>query len=569
MNYCSDSYIPKNNDNRYSKVINHVQKSNTVVLRNIAIAGESVNGIFSAFAELTFLRLCMENNMYHPHLYHYSVGSSVGCIIIVTILNARFLYETQSKKTAIKYIDAILDFFSFDSLRSIFFDIGDGKTLGDFAPPDLILKNLLFDGSLCSRDAIIQFLRGTHKLLKFDNTKQYFTSKEYYNWLNTGNNLNNIFLVCYSLRQTKMIVFTGNENRFLSGINFIDYEKLTPDNLIEAILCSSAIPLLYPQNTINRDKGTDGSTVETNQIVHLQILFNITKYICTNLIYTPILNFFKITPEKNSNFLIISNKISIQNRYEDLLEFKEGYFPIITSIQSVMNANTRINFNSKTNVPLTSLSINQPFVKELSINNITRNILGQRKQKSNILLKYLPIQNIAKRIPTFLLSKKQFETELFGMKRYFESYKEFKKIYHEYNPITSNSLVSTHVYEYKPKQKIKMLDNKFKEKTDKDGNPIELTITTCIFDEFVRCMYIDNESFEASLFLRIDTGYFTKKKQMGIVTGNILYDIYTRQSLYTCDKDKLNCCCETKKMFTNIDDVIKTSYNSFLGPNQS
>jgi hypothetical protein len=173
------------------------------------------------------------------------------------------------------------------------------------------------DGSFCQREQLVDLLQGNHKDFKFNNRKQYFKTKEYQNWLLEGRNLDNVFIVCYSLKQTKMCVFTGNKNRFLNGVNFIDYELLTPDTLIESVLCSSAIIGLYPSNNINRDKAIDGAASEINQFVHLQILCNMGNFISSNLIHTPALLFFGIRPETNNNFTIITNKLNIQNQYEN------------------------------------------------------------------------------------------------------------------------------------------------------------------------------------------------------------------------------------------------------------
>ena len=107
---------------RYAKIIDQVRKTNTLVVNNISIAGEAVSGVYAAYCLLTFLRLNIENDTYHPHLFHYSVGVSVGSVIIVVILNARFLFEEHSKKLALEYIDACLDFFDFESIKDIFFD---------------------------------------------------------------------------------------------------------------------------------------------------------------------------------------------------------------------------------------------------------------------------------------------------------------------------------------------------------------------------------------------------------------------------------------------------------------
>ena len=105
----------QNTQPRYKKVIEHVQNMNSVVIHDIAISGEGVYGIYSMLTEITFLRLCIENDLYHPHLYRWSVGVSVGSVIITLILNTRYLYECHSKEIALEYLGAVEKFIEFDN----------------------------------------------------------------------------------------------------------------------------------------------------------------------------------------------------------------------------------------------------------------------------------------------------------------------------------------------------------------------------------------------------------------------------------------------------------------------
>lgn len=570
-NYCANECNPQSNDPRYKNIIDHVRKMNSLTIRHIAISGEGVKGMFAGFAELTFLRLAMENNTYHPHLYHYSVGVSVGSIIIMVIMNARYLYETQSTQTALDYIDALMEMFKFDTIRSIFFDIGNGKELGDFEPLQ-VLSNIFVDGAACKRTQLVEFLQGNHRNFKFDNTKQYFTSTGYHQWLQSNKNLENTFFVCYSLNQTKMCVFTGNKNRFLTGVNFIDYELMTYDNIIEAILCSSAIIGLYPQNTINRDKAIDGATAEVNQFVHLQILINASYFISSNLLFTPELIFFGITPEKNNNFTIITNKINIQHKYENILEFADSFYPLFTTIGSFLSLIPRLAFNVQTNVPLTSMFLTQPFVNEFSVNNLTKNVLGALKQKNAILKNNTDILLNArneKRIPTFMLTEEQFETDIFGFKQYFENYDEFKTTLHKYSPINSNLMVSTHIYDNSTDEVITLLDSKYQDTFDAEGKPIEMSLNVCILDQFVRHTYdLSDNNIEIELLLKYDSRALDKLENMGRITGNIMYDIYIRQSLHTNTPERVTCNC-VKPFITSLDETVNKAYKGFLGPNQS
>lgn len=575
LNNCSTkcSSFLKNTDVRYEKIIKHVRNTNSVVVHDIAISGEGMYGLYSIVTELTFLRLCIENDLYHPHLYRWSVGVSVGSVLITFILNIRYLYECHSKQIALEYLDALEKFIDFDNIRSLFFNLGEGKTLGDFAPR-LILKNLMYDGALCSRQALVELLQGNHKNFKFNNKKQYFLNKEYYNWLSSDKNLDNVFFVCYAQGQTKMVVFTGNDKRFLSGINFIDYQLMRYDNLIEAVLCSSAIMLLYPQPIINRDKAIDGASAELNQFVHLEILVNVSYFYSANLIYTPLFLFFGITPVENNNFLILVNKRNIQYTYEDLLQFKEYSIPIVNSIATFFTKNARLKYNAKTNVPLTSLFLNQPYIKEFSTNNITKNILTSLDTKSTIIKNNLylikDVRRKYKHVPTFLLTEEQFNSEgdIFCVKNEFKTYKKYKKVYNTYNVISSNSITSSLLYEYIQNDKVALLDHKYKEQLDKNGKPIEIVLNICNFDQFVRNSYRHVENFTLNVLIKKDTGFFDDLANTGFFSGNTLFDIHIRQSLYTVDKKNVKCEC-LKQFVSEIQGVVNGAVENFLGPKQS
>jgi hypothetical protein len=563
----------QNTQPRYKNVIEHVQNMNSVVIHDIAISGEGVYGIYSMLTEITFLRLCIENDLYHPHLYRWSVGVSVGSVIITLILNTRYLYECHSKEIALEYLGAVEKFIEFDNIRKLFFNLGEDKTLGDFAPR-LLFKNLFYEGAFCSRQALIELLQGNHRNFKFNNKKQYFTSKEFYKWLKSDRNLDNVFIICYAQSQTKMVVFTGNDERFLDGTNYIDYEKLSYDNLIHAVICSSSITLLYPQPLIKRDRAIDGASAEVNQFVHLQILINVTYFFSFNLIITPLFLFFDIAPEHNNNFLVIINKRNIQYKYEDLLQFKQYSNPLINSIATQLSISKRITYNARTNVPLTALYLGQPHVKEFSTNNISYNILDALKTKNNILKKKLSLikstRNKYSYIPSFLLTEEEFlsENDIFCVRSIFKTYREYKKRYDKYNTITSNLIISSSAFGFSRDVKQYLLDSKFKEQLGEDGNPIEITVNFVLFDQFVRTSYRDNESFELNILFKKNTGFADTLTGLGFFSGNMLFDIHVRQSLYTMDKSAIKS--ESLLPFVNeIEPVYDDAVDNFLGPKQS
>jgi hypothetical protein len=288
--------------------------------------------------------------------------------------------------------------------------------------------------------------------------------------------------------------------------------------------------------------------------------------VSSNLLYTPNLLFFGITPEKNDNFTIIIDKINIQHKYEDLIEYDELPIPLLNSLNAILSLQSRKTYNSETNVPLMSLFLTQPHVEYLSVNNITNNILGTLKQKDTILR-----SNIAtilsldpnKRIPTFLLNKHQFESDIFGLKRYFKTYKKYKKAYNKYNVISSNLVYSTHLHKKHPPETIKLLDKHYTEHNE------ELTLNVCIFDTFVRHTYdFSLISLNIEMLTNTDTGSLDILKKIGVIVGNMMYDIHIRKMLITSTVDKVSCVC-IKPFAHDLNEIADKAYRGFLGPNQS
>lgn len=571
LNECST--FKKNADSRYKKVIQHVQNMNSVVVHDISISGEGVYGLYSILTELTFLRLCIENDLYHPHLYRWSVGVSVGSIILTFILNTRYLYECHSKQISLDYLQAVEDFLDFDNVRKLFYNLGEDKTLGDFEPV-LIFKNLFYRGALCSREALVKLIQANHTNFNFDNSKKYFVSQDYYDWLDSNENLNNVFIVCYAQNKTRMVVFTGNEKRFENPTTFIKYEKLSYTNLVNAVLCSSAILLFYPQQKINNDDGLaiDGSRIaEISQIVHSHILTNVSFILPDNLLFTPLLLFFNITPQSNDNFVIVMNKRNIQYSYENLLTFKQYKNPLINAISSQLTVNRRRTFNANTNVPLTALFLSQPFIKEFSINNVNNIFLSSLNNITNILTKNINLirNSISyRRMPTIFITEKQFnlEGDIFGVRKEYKTYENFSKNYAKYKKVTSNLITSNYLYGYSQGSIIDLLDKDYKEQLDENGKSIQLTINILYMDVFIRTPYQTTENFNLDLLLNKDTKFINSLVGMGFLSGNSVFDMHVNQSLYTVNKK--NVKSEVLQEVANeIEPVVIESTNSFLGSN--
>lgn len=540
----------------YEKVKTHVKATNSVTINSVSIAGEAVGGLFSIFVMLKTLRLHYENDTYHPFLFHYMVGVSIGSVVICLMLNSMYLYETQGRKIALAYLDAVYAFIDFDSLRSVFYD-ADGSEGVRLTNPLVILKNLYNDGSFCSREALRGLLVGNHKDFAFDNRRQYFVSKEFKSWLDDTGRLYNVFIVCYSAQQTKMVTFTGNENRFNSGINFIVYKVLNHSNLLHAIICSSDIPLLYPVESVDGTNfATDGASAERNQSCYLQMLINCTYYFSSNKIYGKMLDFFGVTTA-NDNFLIMHNKLNLQQSFEDLEEFDISFVPIVRSVQTLSTFFRRVYYNATMNVPLMSLFLQQPYIRPFSTLNINDIVLTSYKQRQvNLLRNIDAIKDVT------------FKSHI---PLYYDSCKPSKK-YHKYNPITSNQLISTFLYSYNPPESIVLVDQ--------DGEPLPdeptINVNIAYFDMNIRNIYKLDDLVSLYLLFDFRSDYIVENilntKKMAVVSANMLYEISKRQGLATFDKSS-TARCDNHDLFDRIyslgPDVIDVSYEEFLGQTQS
>ncbi len=549
----------------YDKIKTKAMLTNSVTIHSVSIAGEAISGLFSVATMLKTMHLHFENDTYHPFLFHYMVGASVGSVCICLMLNSMFLYETYGKKIALEYLAAVYDFIDFDGIRSLFFDVDGTKPLDFIADPLLILKNLYKDGSLCSRKALAGLLIGNHPRFKFDNRREYFVSKEFKEWLDDREGrLFNVFFVCYSAEQSKMVTFTGNINRYRNGINFITYERLTHSNLVHAVLCSSDIPLLYPVESLDgANFATDGAAAERNQFFYLQSLINCSHFFSSSQIYGRMLAFLGVTV-KNDGFLVIHNKINLQHSFENLQAYDvNASLPIMRSIRTILTYPSRAAYNAKMNVPIMSLLLQQPYIRQfstLNLNDIVRTSYDHRRNTVARNIDVLKKVTIRTKIPLF-------------------SDGNPTKAYRKFNVITSNQLISTFLHQCIPPERVTLVDGL--ERPLPDNPTIELNV--CYFDMNIRTVYPLDDDILLYLLLGYKPDHIVDNVnnvlKMGIVSASMLYDINQRQGLATVDKVRRNTDIDsTDKSASDSmngdtyplhECIIEPAYELFLGQSQS
>jgi len=655
------------NDKKYDNIKKRVKETNTAVVTSISISGENINGVFNAFTILTFLRWHIINDTYHPYLFKYYVGVSVGSIIIGVVLNARFLYEIHGKEKSLEYIDAVLSMFSFEKMRLLFLDMGNNEAFNPFHFNIItLISNLYNYGSICTRDVVKRFLQAEN-IPTFDNKENYFTNVAYYHWLDYE--LDNVFIVSYSAQQTKMVTFTGNMQRFEQYINFVKYQKLTPVNLIHAIMCSSSIPLLHPVINIDgTNYAIDGGSAELNQICFLQTMINCSYYFSSNLLYTPLLNFFGIDDnfdigKPRKNFTIIHNKLNSQEWLELPDQYPHRQVKLLQSIQSLINYYPRIIFNSTNNVPLLSLFRQQPFIKQFSNLNVNQIRNAEFQLLKNVVKTQQKVIDkicFEKRIPSYEVCKAEFKDPNNCLRGSFKNYKAYKKEYTKYKVLTSNQPISTFLYESNPSELVDLLDENYQEQyvrdqsgdyikcsnnqyikieyesvdkkqayvqienesyvTATDGSKINikllaaevdgcdlntkynkdkngqfihandgkgtyievpndkdkdkykrrtLSLDICFFEVNVRDLYEENNYRWIGLFTNDIIGNAEEQllfmKNMGVVSGNLLFDMTIKQQTYSFKENAKG----GSKATNELKNVVQEAYEGFLGPVQS
>jgi hypothetical protein len=556
---------------QYSKIKETVRKTNSISIQSVSIAGEGAKGLFSIITLLTFLHKSIVNDTYHPFIFQYYIGVSIGSILIDIILKTQFLYEIHGRTIALSYLDAIFDFLVFDNIRKVFFDTGGYIPVTGYNFVS-ILQNLVVGGSFFKRDALTRVLLGTHHDFKFDNSANYFTSNEFYKWMRPK--LNNVFYICYSAQQLKMMIYTGNTNRYLSNTNYVEYELLTPDNYLHAIICSSSIPLIYPIETVKGVKYcTDGALAGLNLMWIMHLLINSTYYFSDYVIYKPLLDFFEIRPETNDNFLIMHNKINIQYLYEEIIQFPElNDVELIKSVQILFSKSTLVSYNTLFNIPLTSLFLTQPFICEYSngnMNNIVFNAYKQRKDNIlNNLDKLVHVKDMYTDVPLYKVSKKRYKMLY---KHRFSSYRTYLKQYEKLKVYTSNQVISTYLYRYNITEQIQLTDKKNKVLKDESGKPVVFNLNVVYFDMSVRDMYKFIDNYELYLLFHIKykcEENIRNQLKLSIISGNMLYDITQNQQFTTKNPEEIKNA-KLSENILNINDILENDVNNFLGPKQT
>lgn len=245
----------------YSKVKRRIREKNSVCVYDVTIAGEGVLGTFAIGFFLTQMRLHIKNDTFHPFLFRYLCGASVGSIIIDFLLKIWFLYESQQDiQLVLDLTDALEQMITFDKLRTIFACVDNNEVL-DATNAYKLLFNLSQTGGIFSRSGIIKLLRLEYDA--FDRFRPYFATDAFFKWRKPK--LNNVFIAVQSTETTVSSIFTGNWRLFKTESKLIQFRKLTNSNFDHIILCSVSIPLVFESLKLDGIENTvDGAQLTRN-----------------------------------------------------------------------------------------------------------------------------------------------------------------------------------------------------------------------------------------------------------------------------------------------------------------
>jgi len=261
----------------------------------------------------------------------------------------------------------------------------------------------------------------------------------------------------------------------------------------------------------------------------------------------------------NNNFLVIHNKLNLQQTFEDLEEYDISFVSFIRSIQTLSTFFRRVYYNATMNVPLMSLFLQQPYIRQYSTLNINDIVLTSYEHRSEILTDNMDVLKKVTCLSRIPLFRRKFRDG------------KWTKAYNKFNVITSNQLISTFLYALNPPEEIVLVDEK--ESPLPDNPTINLNI--CYFDMNIRNLYPLAPSLSVNMLLGNKPKHIVDNianvKKLGVVSGCMLYDINKRQGRATFDKSLLQDDGSPfmDSLYTLDECILKPSYDLFLGQAQS
>ena len=487
----------------YSKVKRRIREKNSVCVYDITIAGEGISGSFAIGVFLTQMRLHIKNDTFHPFLFRYLCGASIGSIIIDFLLKIWFLYETQPDiQLVLDFIDVVVQTITFDKLRSIFACVDKNEVL-DATNAYKLLLNFNQTGGLLSRSGIVKLLRLEYDM--FDRFRPYFATDAFFKWRKPK--LNNVFIAVQSTETTVSSIFTGNWRLFKTESKLINFRKLTNTNFEHIILCSVSIPLVFESFKLDGIENTIDGAFTVRNLMHIpQILHNFSYYNNIERVFSPILDYFDV---KSNDFVIHNDVLNVQTYFETVPTFASICNKPLNAIWNVVNRSLRQVKSSNENHELSSIAYTQPFVSEFSTSDANE-IKGVSYEYDASILNNPEIKT---KVLTKPYDKKEFSliVSKLPLSSYIYDSRTFIYRGRTIHLVDTNTFVRTL---YDLPDYITFIDLPFNMNPDENNTRIQLLVKT------------------------------------GIIQSNVLHDIYTKRM---------------NMDWTQVSQIIQTAYDNFLG----
>ena len=491
----------------YDAAKKSVKKANAVCVYDICIAGEGVAGVFSYALVMSLLRLHIVNDTFHPYLFRYLCGTSIGTWIIDSILKIWFLYETQpDKQIALDFIDATYSSLNFDDIRNLIARVDDVHVL-NLTNWHKCFTNFISTGGTMSRSGIKQCLRLDNAI--FVPFKPYFNTDAFFKWRKP--HLDNVFISVQSTESHASIIFTGNPRLIDTPSKLIKFVKMTNENFEYAILSSSGLPLAFESLKIDGVEGTvDGSSFVRN-IIHVpQMLHNFSYYNNVEQVFTPVLNFFNIN---TNDFVIHNDVINTQTYFESVNVVPYSSIAYINSIYTYYDLYNRMATAVYENFDMSIVAYTQPIIAEFSTNDANEIKGASRDYNSEILHRHANV--------TKVLDVNLHDTH----------------IVEDYSLIISKLPLSSYVYDLRA--------------FSHNGRSVHLMDT----NTFVRTLYPISSGFVAyeipfNLKTQENVRQIELCRNSGVIQGSVMYDIH---------KKRMNM------KWNKLSKVIQIAYDKFLG----
>jgi hypothetical protein len=519
----------------YRDIREKIKRAGNVCIYDMTIAGEGVGGGFACGFILSQMRSHIVNDTFHPYLFRYLCGSSIGSILINFVLKIWYLYETnENEEISLEFLDACYECFNFDTVRQIMMTI-DANDVLELNNSYKLFSNVITNGGLFTRDGIVNLLRcNMPTMSKF---KRYFATRAFDEWMSI--HLNNVFITVQSSETSISQIFTGNPRIVKTASKLIKLRRLTLGLLEHVILCSSGIMVVYePLKIEGNEYSCDGSTFVSNPISVPLLLHCVSVH---NDSFASMLDYFAIT---SPTFIVHMDVINIQTQFEEIPTFPSMSFKIWQTLLELWMIGPRQKDTARGNYELTSVLCTRPFIKEFSTVD-ANDIYGDAYAYNQSVLLQPDNQAIVLDLkPTDIVVHETLTREEFETNRCYQindTYANYCECHAKYASVVSNNPLSSYLH---------------------DSRSVSYKNTECHLihtNTFTRQVYpfdVFTETIKLVLNDRRDLTNWTLIMKVGQIQANVMYNIYLkRMNMKWDDGTDYNLSTILHKSYSDFTDI--------------